>query len=281
MKLQSSTEQNAAIENALRQAAAALQGGRAQEAERIARDVLSREARHSGASQLLGMALLAQDRGADAVGPLQDAHRARPNAAVETYLAAALRKAGRAAEALALLQQAVERQPPLPHAFYELGNLLYEQRRLAEAETVLDRGMKIAPQIVEFSLALGNICMDRGHCDRAEAAFARVPVGAPGQPDALRGLGCAFMARGDFVRAAERLTQALSRNPNDARAQLLLATCLFELGRPDEAVNRLRTLVRTAPQFFGQAMKAMTEAGRGRLWLKPSAAAEFLGAKTS
>ena len=278
--MQTSTNQNAAIENALRQAAAALQAGRQQEAERIVRDVLSRHSKHPGASQLLGMALLAQDRHSEAVGPLQDAHRARPNAAVETYLAAALRKTGRAAEALPLLQQAITRQPPLPHAFYELGSLLYEQRRLSEAQEVLERGLAVAPQVAEFSVTLGNIFADRGRSERAETAFAKALATMPGHPDALRGLGCSLMARGHFTPAAERFTQALARNPNDARTQLLLATCLFELGKTDEAIERLRAVVRTTPQLFGQAVKAMTEAGRGRLWLKPSAAAEFLGVKT-
>jgi tetratricopeptide (TPR) repeat protein len=279
MKLQSSANQDAAVDIVLRQAAAALQAGRPQEAERGAKQVLTQHRKHPGASQLLGMALLAQGRAADAVAPLQDAHSARPGAAVETYLGAALRKTGKSSEAIKLLQQAIERQPPLPQAFFELGTLLHEHRRLAEAEEVLERGMKIAPQIVEFSLALGNVSIDRGDCARAEAAFARVLVGAAGHPDALRGLACAYMGRGDFTLAAERLTAALGRNPNDARAQLLLATCLFELGKADEAVERLRALVRTEPQYFGQAMKAMTEAGRGRLWLKPSAAAEFLRVK--
>jgi tetratricopeptide (TPR) repeat protein len=279
MKLQISAKQNAAVENALRQAAAALQAGRAQEAERGANHVLAQHRKHPGASQLLGMALLDQNRAGEAIGPLQDALRARPNAAAETYLAKAFRRTGRSPEALTLLQQAIVRQPPLPHAFFELGTLFYEQGRLPEALDMLERGMKIAPQIIEFSLVIGNICIDLGRCNRAETAFARVLVGAPGHSEALRGLGCAFMGRGDFARAAERLTRALASNPNDARAQLLLASCLFELGKADEAVERLRSLVRTTPQLIGQAVKAMTEAGRGRLWLKPSAAAEFLGLK--
>ena len=271
---------HSSIESSLQEAAAALQSGRSRDAERITRRIVSEHAQHPGASQLLGMALLAQDRASDAIVPLQRAHRARPNSAVETYLAAALRKTGRAPEALTLLRRATERQPPLPHAFYELGSLFYEQRRLSEAQEVLERGLAFAPQVAEFSVMLGNIFSDRGQSERAEAAFARALTTMPGHPDALRGLGCSLMARGHFTPAAERFTQVLGRNPNDARAQLLLATCLLELGKTDEAIDHLRALIRTTPQLLGQAVKAMTEAGRGRLWLKPSAAAEFLGLKT-
>ncbi len=207
-----------AIEDALREAAVALQGGRIADAERIARDLLSKHPRHPGALQLFGMTLLAQDRARDAIAPLEEAVRAGRGGAAETYLAIALCKTGRSAEALPLLQCAAERQPPLPQAFYELGTLLYEQQRIAEAESVLRQGMKIAPGAPEFSLALGTIFLDRGDVDNAESAFARVLASAPGQSAALHGLGSSLMGRGEFDRAAEKFRQALACDPADVRA---------------------------------------------------------------
>lgn len=223
------------------------------------------------------MILLAQDRPSEAVAPLQEAVRSRPGAAAETYLAMAWRKTGRGDEALPLLQRAAARQPPLPLALYELGTLLHEQRRLAEAEAALQRGLQAAPEAGEFSLALGNVFLNRGETAKAESAFARVLAAAPTHPAALCGLGSVLMSRGEFDRAMEKFLRALTHDPTDARAQLLLASCLFELGQPQEGIARLRTLLRAAPQLCGRAMKACAEAGRGRLWLKPSAAAEALG----
>jgi predicted Zn-dependent protease len=270
-----------AIEGALREGAAALQSGRAADAERIAREVLARHPRHAGALQLLGMTLLAQNRARDAIAPLEEAARVRPGAACDTYLAIALRKTGRPTEALPLLQRAVGWEPPIPHAFYELGTLLYEQRRIGEAESVLRQGMKVAPGAPEFSLALGTMFLDRGDTESAESAFARVLAGAPAQPAALHGLGSSLMGRGEFERAADKFRQAVTRDPSDARAQLLLASCLFELGKTEEGIERLRALMRAAPALLGQAIKACVESGRGRLWLKPSAAAHFLGVRKS
>ena len=52
----------AALEDALRRAMAAMQNRRPDEAERIARDVLKRQAQHAGALHVLGLALLSQGR---------------------------------------------------------------------------------------------------------------------------------------------------------------------------------------------------------------------------
>jgi tetratricopeptide (TPR) repeat protein len=278
MKQRNGPDRNdAATHKMLEQAAAALLSGRISEAQEIARNRLTRHPRHPGALQLLGMTLLAQSRPREAVEPLEQAALRSPGAAVETYLAVALRRTGRSAEAVTLLERATEREPTLSQAFYELGTLLYEQRRVAEAEAVLNRGIKLMPGAGDCSLALGTILLDRGELENAAIAFARVLANAPGHSGAPHGLGSAFMGGGEFDRAAAKFRQAIASDPSDTRAQLMLATCLFELGQPEEAIERLRSLLRSAPHLFGGAVKACSEAGRGRLWLKPSAAAECLG----
>jgi predicted Zn-dependent protease len=267
------------VDAALRRAALALQNGRREDAHRIAQDLVAKYPKHAGALQLVGTTLLAQDRPREAIEPLEAAARARPGAVVETYLGIALRKTGRSADAVAVLQRATEHDEVPVQAFYELGTLLYEQRRVNEAEATLRRGMELAPGTGEFSLALGTIFLDRGDLDNAESAFARVLAGTPGQAAALHGLCSVLMVRREFARAAERFKQAIARDPSDTRAQLLLASCLFELGRPEEAIARLRTLVGVTPRLLGTALKACVECGRGRLWLKPSAAAAVFGVK--
>lgn len=266
------------VEELVGAGAAALRSGRVSEAEGVARNLLARYPRNPDALELVGMTLLAQGKPLEAIEPLRDAAQLRPGAVVETYLGTALRRAGRIAEALAVLRQASERQPAVSDAFFELGTLLYEQRRVAEAEAVLLRGMAIVPD-GNLSLALGTIFADRGDLDNASIAFARVLAAEPGQPGALHGLGWVRMARGEFERAGEKFREAIAHDPSDTRAQLRLATCLFELGRPGEALDCLRALLAGAPNSFGGALKTCVEAGKGRFWLRPSAAAESLGLK--
>lgn len=266
------------IDKMLTEGAAALRSGRVSEAQGIARTLLAKHPRHPDALELLGMTLLAQDKPLEAIDPLRDAAQLRPGAVVETYLGKALRKSGRITDALAVLRQASERRPAVSETFFELGTLLYEQRHVAEAEAVLNRGMAIAPGW-ELSLILGTIFLDRLDLDNASSAFARVLAAAPGQPNALHGLGRLRMERGEFERALDKFREAAALYPSDARAQFMSASCLFELGRPGEAMESLRALLASTPQLFGGALKTCVEAGKGRFWLKPSAAAESLGLK--
>ena len=268
------------VESLVRDATAALQGGRVAEAHVIARSLIARHPTNPDALELFGITLLAQNKTSEAIQPLQDAARLRPGAIVEIRLGQALRRAGRIAEALTVLQQASERQPPVSHAFFELGTLLYEKRRIAEAEAVLVRGMAVAPA-AQLSFALGTIFLERGDFDGAAVSFARALAANPGHPSVLCGLGRAQMARGELNQALENFREAMVKNPSEGRARFLTAQCLFELGRSAEAIESLRALVAWAPQSFGDALKTCVEAGKGRFWLKPSAAKQALGLKRS
>jgi tetratricopeptide (TPR) repeat protein len=268
-----------AVDEKLRLAFAALQSDRNGEAERLARDACALAPRHAGALQLHGMTLLALDRHKDAIAPLEQAVRLNPSAPPETYLAAALRGTGRTDEATTLLRRAIKRTPPFAHAYFELGTLLHAERKLDEAEAVLRRGLGIAPGVPAFLLALGNVLLDRGDHENAKPVFERALATAPNLPPALESLGAIHMSGGAFEAAAAYFRQLLGIDRGNVKAQLLLASCLLELGKPDEARAMLRTVVTAHPSLFGQALKAQVEAGRGRLWLKPSAAARVFGVK--
>jgi len=271
---------NAPTEEAqLQYAAAALQNGLPQDAERIARDVLSRRRNDPRALQLLGVALLAQRRPAEAIAPLERCVEARRDSASETHLALAFLAVGRSDESVTLLQRATGRMPAFPPAFYELGKLLRQQHRFAEAETVLRRGMEAAPGVAEFPLTLGGVLLERGDMEGAKGAFAKALAIAPGLKAALQGLVYSLKDSGDFHAALERARDAFARDPSDTTSHLLLATCLLELGQSEEATKQLRTLVGASPKLFGKALRAYTTVGHGRVWLKPSAAAQFFGVK--
>lgn len=262
----------------LREGVQALSSGRVAEAQELAQNVLARDPRNPDALGLFGATLLAQNRATEAIEPLREAARTRPGAVVETQLGQALRKTGRIEEALTVLQQASEKQPPVSAAFFELGTLLYEKRRVAEAEAVLNRGMAVAPA-GQLSFVLGTVFLERGDFEDASISFARALASNPGHPSALCGLGRARMARGELERALEKFREAMANSPSEGRARFLTAQCLFELGRPTEAMECLRALVAWAPQSFGGALKTCVDAGKGRFWLKPSAAAKALGFK--
>jgi len=237
----------AAEAEALARAMAIGNSGNLNEAERIAREVLAKNAQHPEALQLLGALLMGQKRPREAVVPLEEAARHSANPELETYLAVALREIGRSDEALAWLYRAIERQPAYARAFQELGNSLRAMRRYAEAETVLKRGLEAAPTVAGLSLALGGVYLDRADAPGAKVAFARALSIVPGDADALVGFGIALQYEGDFARAAERFRRVLARNPGHHRARMNLGYCLIELGQEDEGIACLRAVVQAAP----------------------------------
>jgi tetratricopeptide (TPR) repeat protein len=265
-----------AIDDVLQRGAKALEEQRAPEAERLARDALARNSRHPNALHLLGVALLMQERAREAVAPLEQAARERTNSHIETHLGKALLESGRASEALARLQRAIQYKPAFVAAFQELGILLCSMRRFDEAEAVLKRGLEAEPTSVELSLDLGRFYIIRADPKNAKVAFARALVNAPRHPRALHGSGVALLYEGEIGRAIERFRQVLAIEPGHLSAQLDLAHCLLQLGQSDDAIASLRAMVRSAPQHYGRALKALVSDGRGRFWIRRSAAARFL-----
>jgi tetratricopeptide (TPR) repeat protein len=266
----------AATDDIVRLGVKALEEQRAPDAERLAHDALARDSKHPDALHLLGVALLAQKRAREAVAPLEQAARERTTSRIETHLGKALLESGRESEALARLQRAIQCQPPFLPAFQQLGILLCSMRRFDEAETVLKRGLEAEPTSVELSLDLGRFFTLRADAKNAKIAFARVLANAPRDPRALHGFGAALLFEGEIERAAERFRQVLAIQPGHLAAQLDLAHCLLQLGHSDDAIASLRAMVRAAPQYYGEALKAMVSSGRGRFWMRRSAAAQFL-----
>src|SRR4051794_37904371 len=105
------------VEWLVREAAAALRGGRFGEAEGLARNLLARDPRNPDALELFGTALLPKNKAPEAIAPWREAARVRPGAIAKIRLGQAPRTTGGIGEAITVLQQASERQPPVSDAF--------------------------------------------------------------------------------------------------------------------------------------------------------------------
>jgi tetratricopeptide (TPR) repeat protein len=267
-------------DEALQRASSALNGRRPQEAERIAADVLKTNPRHAGALHVIGYALLMQGRFQDAIAILEPVVRSQHDAEFDTQLAIALRGAGRDDEALARLKRAIKRKPPYAAAFLELGMLLIAMKSYDEAIDTLKRALQIAPMLTELSLQLGYVLLQVRDFAGAKAAFARALGISPASPDALFGVAKAHQELGENNEAIGFFRRYLQTRPNHWGAWLSLGHCLLEAGDRDAGYECFRTAARGDPGRAGNAIASLVKSSRGRFWLKPSAAAQFLrGAK--
>jgi tetratricopeptide (TPR) repeat protein len=266
-------------DTALQRARVALNRDRPQDAERIADEILKREPRYGAALQVRGCALLMQKRAAEALGPLQAAAQSLRDAETDTLLAMALRQTGRTEEALSRLKRAIKRQPAYAPAFHELGYLLMLLEHYDEAIEALRRGLEIAPMMPQLSIELGEVALRRRSYGEAKAAFGRALEIAPNSTDALFGLAKAHQALGEAAPAAAYYRRCLVLNPQDGACWLNLGHCLLQIGEIEAGYDCFRTAARGDPKRYGKALTSLAASGRGKLWLKPSAAVRFFAPK--
>lgn len=251
-------------QEALERARMALSAGRAAEAERIAREVPKSDPGHLRALQILGCALLVQGRAAEALAPLETAARSQRDPDFDTLLAVALRRAGRPEDALSRLKRTIKRHPQHAAAFREIGSLLLAMERDDEAIDFLRRGLTVAPMAPELSIELGYALLRRRDCAGAKIAFARAVEISPNAPEALFGIAKAHQEVGESAAAIRYLRRYLMVRPDDAIAWLTLGQCLLEFGEREAGYECFRTVARTRPERYADALGALVRSGRGR-----------------
>jgi tetratricopeptide (TPR) repeat protein len=260
---------------ALQRARVALNSDRPQDAERIAEEILKFDPRNAAALQVRGAALLMQKRARDAVGSLQAAAQSLRDGETDTLLAMALRQTGRIDDALSRLKRATKRHPPYAPAFHELGYLLMLLEDYDEAIGALHRGLEIAPMMPQLSVQLGEVFLRRRSYPEAKAAFARALDIAPQSADALFGLAKAHQSLGENAPAAAFYRRCLAVTPEDPACWLNLGHCLLQAGEVEAGYDCFRAAARGDPKRYGKALTSLAASGRGKLWLRPSAAAQF------
>lgn len=272
----SSSHQPGSSNPTLERAILALRMARPDEAESLAERVLKSDRGNSLAAQILGRALLMQDRAVEAIVPLERAARRSDDPALETQLAAALAAAGRIDEALDRLRQISARRPPFSPAFLELGGQLSRIGRLEESTAVLESGLALTPDAIDLQMELGFVHLKRNDRAAARALFLQVRAAAPERHDALLALAKVMALDGEYAAAADLYRRALGLRPDDAMTRNNLASCQLEMGERDAGEASLRAVAGCAPQLAGMAITSLAAASHGRFFLRPSAAAKFL-----
>jgi tetratricopeptide (TPR) repeat protein len=253
---------------------------RPHEAEQLAADLLKANRGDAQAAQILGQALLMQNRAGEAIVPLERAVLRSGDPAAETLLAMAFAAAGQREKALEQMQRTTARRPAFPPAFLELGGLLAKLARFDDAIAILESGIALAPGELKLRVELGFVHLKRNDRARARAIWSEVLAMAPERQDARAALAKAMALDGEYA-AADVFRQVLGRQPDDAMSRNNLGTCLLELGQRDAGEAALRAALRSAPQLAGRVITSLAFAAHGRFFLRPSAAVKYLRAEKS
>ena len=215
--------------------------GRLDEAEVAYRAVLEQAPGQFHA--LLGLGLNARRRGEfrAALAWFEQAAATKEGAgrpAPALQVADMLRELGRLDEAEAACRAVLDRHPGHAPALLSLGLTARRRQDYEGALAWFEQAAASGPEPgnVTARLQAADMLRELGRFDEAEAAYRAVLERAPGQFQALLGLGLTARRRGDDRAALPWFQEAAqSREPGSVGARLHEAEVLRELGRLDEA----------------------------------------------
>ena len=133
------------------------------------------------------------------------------------------------------------------------GKILMERGMFKEAETFLNKAIAVStqrnphPYDTEPYYTLGVLQKLNGRFDEAYENFFKAAWGFANKSASYLALAEISCLRGEYDRALEHLEEAQLANGANFRAQRLKAALLRRLGRPNEALPILDSLLRTDP----------------------------------
>jgi predicted O-linked N-acetylglucosamine transferase (SPINDLY family) len=182
-------------------------------AEAHARRALAQDASDLEALRLLGASLLYQARYAEALGPLEAAHRAAPHKGSGHRLGYCHLALGDFAGAAQVLQREVQAFPDLVNAHLALGVALVQLQRQEEALAAFLEAARLDPGSAEAQSNAGNVLAALGRHDEALAQLRQAAQAQPGLADPHFNLGVALQRLKRHEEAIDSFQAALGIAP--------------------------------------------------------------------
>jgi tetratricopeptide (TPR) repeat protein len=237
----------AIFEQRRRQAHAALRAGRAATAERWLRALEAQQPGEINCLWLLGVALLDQDKVAEAVAMLERVVAAAADFSdARVDLARAYRRQRRAGPAREELRRVLQGTPAHHRAWLAYGDVLVDLGQYTDAAVAFERARLTDPFRPRVEAATAALqALDR---KQAELMFREILEADASHVAALSGLAALSLAAG-VPRDAERLLRhALQQSAHLPLALRGLGPVLLELGRLPEADAVARRLLEIEPR---------------------------------
>lgn len=154
---------------------------------------------------------------------------------------------GRSDRAVAELQTALSHYPDSGRAHQGLARLYLARRQYRKCVESGRKAMAAGFRGARVDIVLGEGLLNLRRLDEAEEVIRRALDEAPLDVDALRLYGNIAAVRGNDPEAVKRLTDALAV-VDDARIRRARAEARSRLGRHEEAIAELKSLLSTAPE---------------------------------
>ncbi len=238
--------------------------GRTNEASTAFQRALSLDPKSSPAHLALGnLALLSLDNAqadlhfkkAAELAPVRSARRLQ-------YADFKLRN-GQTAAAKAFLQETAKEAPDYIPTFTRLAEIALNEREFDAAASLLRNILNRDPGNYDAMLLQGRISLAKGQSAQALTDFERLASTYARVPQAHFYLAVAQRLNTNDVKAIASLRQAITLDPRNSEAILLLAEMNLRTGDVDAAISALKQLIREQPGL-AQAHLLLATAYRGR-----------------
>jgi tetratricopeptide (TPR) repeat protein len=175
--------------------------------------------------------------------------RAAPEGADEFTKGVNAFNSGDNAGAAQAFEAAAQKAPTLPEIRVNLALAYKRLGRAADAVAQLDQAASLASDDAKILFQLGGAYVDLQAYDKAVAAFERGLAKPGAQPtyDAMLTLGAVYFAKGDIDKAIEQFDRALAVKPGAAAPTLGLAKAHFSKGDVDKAVKLFEQVMAAHP----------------------------------
>ncbi|MCH8139159.1 MAG: tetratricopeptide repeat protein [Proteobacteria bacterium] len=153
------------------------------------------------------------------------------------------------AEAVALFARAIEAKPGFATAHSNLGAALLRRGEISGAIDHLEKAIELAPDLAHAHGNLGNAFEASGRYEDAAKAYRRALILDRRDAETHNNLGNVLLRLGQAEAAAASYRRALAIEPEHLGALSNLGNALHALGRADEAVASFRRALMVKPDF--------------------------------
>ncbi len=230
----------------------ALEAGRPDDAEDVARALLPKENTRAEATCLLGAVQQARGKLAEAAATYREAANLQPGLAEAHHsLGIVLAEMGQADAAAAAFREAVRVRADHADAHAALGNLLRARGQLDEAAASLREALRLRPDSADAHDSLGLVLARQDRLDEAAGHFREAVRLRPDQGEYHHNLGTALLQQGRLEGAVACFREAVRLRPDHVEAHNSLGYALRGLGRYAEAEAGFDRALQLRPDHAG------------------------------
>jgi tetratricopeptide (TPR) repeat protein len=158
----------------------------------------------------------------------------------DLYLSAAAMLEGKDFEtASSIFEKYVTQRPEDSKGFLGLGIAQLAQQHFPEARNALQRALQLDPNLADAEYQLGALAEREGAASESVQHFERTVQLQPKHAKALASMGAQYLQAGNLEKAHEFLERSVAADPNNFKAHYDLALVLSKMGKTEEAKQHM------------------------------------------